>query len=72
MQFWVEVTFVSLAFVSSFSPVGIVLKVGERARSSQTDSLWLTATTANKDQEQQETQLSFAAGLGISESGRQR
>ena len=33
MQFWVEVTFVSLAFVSSFSPVGIVLKVGrERAR----------------------------------------
>ena len=36
MQFWVEVTFVSLAFVSSFSPVGIVLKVGGRARSSQT------------------------------------
>ena len=38
MQFWVEVTLVivSLAFVSSFSPVGIVLKVGERARSSQT------------------------------------
>ena len=57
---------VSLAFVSSFSPVGIVLKVGERARSSQTDSLWLTATTADNHQEQQETQLSFAAGLEAS------
>ena len=35
---------------------------GESALVTDSTSLWLTGTTANKDQEQQETQLSFAAG----------
>ena len=64
---------VSLAFVSSFSPVGIVLKVGERARSSQTAPAFDSpAPPPTRIRNNKRHNYPLLLGGGISESGRQR